>query len=97
MEGYINPMDSPHIPSPLYHYFPYIGVRGFPYGIFDPWTPWGWGLDGLGKFVRRRRRRRRRPHGGGGPGRPQAFPVTRGLLASNYLTRLRLLDKAEIT
>ncbi len=40
--------------------FNVIGVRGFPYGIFDPCTPWGWGLDGLGKFVRRRRRRRRR-------------------------------------
>ncbi len=41
-----------------------IGVRGFPYRIFDPWAPWGWGLDGLGDFFRRRcrhRRRHRRP------------------------------------
>ena len=44
--------------------------------ICDPCTPWGWGLDGLGKFVRRRRHRRRRP-----PARP---PSVRVMVASNY-------------
>ena len=42
------------------HIKSYIGVRGYPYGIFGPWARWGWGLDGLGKLFRRRRRRRRR-------------------------------------
>ena len=56
----------------------YVGVRGFPYGIFDPCTPWGWGLDGLGKFVRRRRRRR--PLGGD----------VRAIVASDYKTCIRL-------
>ncbi len=64
--------------------YPYIGVGGFPYGIFDPWTLWGWGLDGLGKFVRRRRRRRRRRRP---PARP---PSVRAIVASNYKTCIRL-------
>ena len=65
--------------------YPYIGVRGFAYGIFDPCTPWGWGLDGLGKFVRRRRRRRRhrRPPGGAG---------VHAIVASDYKTFNRLQD-----
>ena len=38
----------------------YIGVRGFPNGLFNPWARWiTW--PGLGReFFRRRRRRRRR-------------------------------------
>ena len=35
-----------------------VGERDFPYGICYPWARGGWGLDTLGKFVRRRCRRR---------------------------------------
>ena len=30
----------------------HIGVREFHYGICCPWVRQGWGLDGLGKFLR---------------------------------------------
>ena len=57
-----------HIPSYLCAgiaiciYNKYIGVRGYPYGIFDPWVRWRSGSGLAGKFFSaRRRRRRRRP------------------------------------
>ncbi len=38
----------------------YIGVRGYPYGIFDPWVRWRSGSGVAGKFFSAHRRRRKR-------------------------------------
>ncbi len=45
----------------LFEFMSKIGVRGYPYGIFDPWVRWRSGSGLAEKFFSARRRRRRRP------------------------------------
>ena len=56
--------------------YAYIGVRGYPYGIFDPWVRWLPGPGLAGKFFSARRRRRRPLPGSLGARAPYLHPTS---------------------